>query len=210
MSATYEYPQLPLFPMFFLLEGKTCAVVGAGAVGQEKIQGLLAAGARVRVIAPQATPLIQRLARAKKLEWEPRRFRVSDLKGAFMVVAATSLPHLNEMIWRAARRKGVLCNVVDDPQHCDFFYPAVVRRGALQIAVSTGGRSPALAQQVRKDIERYFGPEYAEWVGELGQARRRSRASVRDISQRKELALAMVRRGLQHTGAQKNAQKGVA
>lgn len=208
MSATYEYPQMPLFPMFFLLEGKTCVVVGAGAVGQEKIQGLLAAGARVRVIAPEATPLIQRLARTRKLEWEPKRFRASDLKGAFLVVAATSVTELNEAIWRAARRKGVLCNVVDDPPRCDFFYPAVVRRGALQIAVSTGGRSPALAQQVRKDIERYFGPEYAEWVGELGQARRQSRARVRDISRRKELALEMVRRGLPRALAQKSAQKG--
>jgi precorrin-2 dehydrogenase/sirohydrochlorin ferrochelatase len=208
MSLDYEYPQMPLFPMFFLLEGKTCVVVGAGAVGQEKILGLLAAGARVRVIAPEATPLIRRLAGVKKVEWQPRRFRVSDLKGAFLVVAATSVLELNETIWRAAQRRGVLCNVVDDPPRCDFFYPAVVRRGALQIAVSTGGRSPALAQQVRKDIERQFGPEYADWVGELGQVRRRARTRVRDILQRKELALEMVRRGMPGAGARKRVRKG--
>lgn len=206
MSATYEYPRRPLFPMFFLLEGRTCVVVGAGAVGQEKIQGLLAAGGRVRVIAPEATPLIQRLAHEKKIAWEQRRFRISDLRNAFLVIVATSVRELNEKIWRVAQRKGVLCNVVDDPPQCDFFYPAVVRRGALQIAVSTGGRSPALAQQVRKDIERYFGPEYAEWVGELGQARRRSRVKVRDITRRRELAHEMVRRGIQTAGTGESAQ----
>jgi precorrin-2 dehydrogenase/sirohydrochlorin ferrochelatase len=195
--------------MFFLLEGKTCLVVGAGAVGQEKIQGLLASGACVRVIAPEATPLIQRLARAKKVEWRARRFQVRDLKGSFLVIAATSVTELNETIWRAAQRNGVLCNVVDDPPHCDFFYPAVVRRGALQIAVSTGGRSPALAQQVRKDIERHFGPEYSEWVGELGRARRRSRVAVRDIARRRDLAHEMVRRGYQAISGRKRSRGGI-
>jgi precorrin-2 dehydrogenase/sirohydrochlorin ferrochelatase len=209
VSDSYTYPRLPLFPMFFLLEGKTCVVVGAGAVGQEKILGLLASGARVRVIAPEAAPPVQRLARAKKIEWEARRFRVSDLKGAFLVVAATSTVQVNEVIWRAAQRRGVLCNVVDDPPRCDFFYPAVVRRGALQIAISTGGRSPALAQQVRKDVERYFGPEYAEWVGELGRARHRSRVRVRDIARRRELAHEMVRRGLPSIVAGKQSRKGI-
>ncbi len=168
-----RYPRLPLFPMFFRLEGRACLVVGAGAVAEEKIRGLLDAGACVRVIAPSATPIISELARQKKLEWLPREIRATIFRKLFLIVAATSSAEVHERIWRAARRANVICNMVDDPTRCDFFYGAVVRRGALQIAVSTGGRSPALAQRIRKQLEKQFGVEYAEWVERLGRARSR-------------------------------------
>jgi precorrin-2 dehydrogenase/sirohydrochlorin ferrochelatase len=90
----------------------------------------------------------------------------------FLVIAATSSVEVNDLVFREARRRGVLCNVVDDPARCDFYYPAVVRRGSLQIAVSTGGQSPALAQRLRRELENQFGPEYADWVEYLGQERR--------------------------------------
>lgn len=194
------YVVTPLFPMFLRLERRACLVVGAGPVAEEKILGLLAAGARVRVIAPKATPRITQLSRSKKLKWITRDFRRGDIAGAFLVVAATSSRVVHERIRREARRAKVLCNVVDDPPRCDFFYPAVVRRGALQIAISTGGRSPALAQQLRRMFEKQFGPEYARWVAQLGQARGRARSEEPDITRRKELAHELVRRGL-HAGA---------
>jgi precorrin-2 dehydrogenase / sirohydrochlorin ferrochelatase len=162
-----------LFPAFLKLSGRRCLVVGAGPVAEEKIAGLLRAGADVRVVAPEATGRIRKLARKKKLRWDKRAFRASDLSGAFLVVAATSSPDLHAKIYRRAKGRGVLCNAVDDPEHCDFYYGSVVRRGALQIAISTAGLSPALAQRLRKKLEKEFGAEYEEWLKELGKIRER-------------------------------------
>ncbi|HEX4003084.1 MAG TPA: bifunctional precorrin-2 dehydrogenase/sirohydrochlorin ferrochelatase [Candidatus Acidoferrales bacterium] len=162
-----------LFPAFLKLAGKRCVVVGAGPVAEEKIEGLLRAGADVRVTAPEATRRIRELARKKKLQWDERAFRASDLSGAFVVVAATSSAALHAAIYRRARRRGVLCNVVDDPEHCDFYYGSVVRRGELQIAISTAGQSPALAQRLRKKLEKEFGAEYEKWLEELGKVRKK-------------------------------------
>ncbi len=166
-----------LFPMFLKLEGRPCLVVGAGSVGELKIRSLLQAGAAVRVIAPQATAAVTAWARAEVISWEARTFGADDLDGAFLVIAATSSPEVNETIFREAQRRNILCNAVDDPEHCDFFYPAVVRRGQLQLAISTGGLSPALAQRLRKELEIQFSPEYAGWVDELGNARQHLLAS---------------------------------
>jgi len=162
-----------LFPAFLKLAGRRCLVVGAGAVAEEKVQSLLHADAEVRVVAPRATRRIRGWARARKLRWEARKFRPSDLTRVFLVVAATSSPPVHEEIYKQARRRGVLCNVVDDPEHCDFFYGAVVRRGSLQIAISTGGHSPALAQRLRKQVEREIGSEYEQWLEEIGAIRKR-------------------------------------
>jgi precorrin-2 dehydrogenase/sirohydrochlorin ferrochelatase len=148
-------------------------VVGAGAVGEAKVKSLLRAGAKVRVVAPRATRAVRAWRRAGKVCWEARGFKPADLDGVFLVVAATPQggAELHEQIFQEARRRGVLCNVVDDPARCDFYYPAVVRRGHLQIAISTGGRSPALAQHLRKELEQQFGPEYETWIEQLGEAR---------------------------------------
>ena len=162
-----------LFPAFLKLAGRRCLVVGAGPVAEEKIEGLLRAGAEVRVVAPEATRRIRELARKRKIRWDERVFRAPDLGGALLVVAATSSPSLHAQIYRLAQRRGVLCNVVDDPEHCDFYYGSVVRRGELQIAISTGGHSPALAQRLRKEMEKKFGAEYKEWLKELGKIRKR-------------------------------------
>ncbi len=188
-----RYPKLPLFPMFLRLDGRMCLVVGAGTVAEEKIRGLLDAGACVRVVAPSATARISQMMREKKLAWSSREFRERDVVGKFLIIAATSSAEVHEQIWRAARRANVLCNVVDDPARCDLFYGAVVRHGALQIAVSTGGRSPALAQRIREQLEKQFGGEYAELVERLGRARSRALTSESDIAKRKRIAHQMVR-----------------
>ena len=164
---------MPLFPAFLKLAGRRCLVIGAGRVAEEKIESLLRSDAVVRVVAPAATNRVRAWAHASQIQWEPRKFRPSDLKHVFLVVAAASSRALHARIFQEARRRGVLCNVVDDPAHCDFYYGAVVRRGALQIAVSTGGHSPALAQRLRKQFEREFGAEYESWLEELGAARRK-------------------------------------
>jgi precorrin-2 dehydrogenase len=178
---------MALFPLFLKLAGRHCLVVGAGTIAEEKIDGLLGTGADTRVVAPEATPRVRALARSKKIRWARRRFKNADLKGAFMVVAATSSPALHEKIYREARRRGVLCNVADDPPHCDFYYGSVVRRGALQIAISTSGHSPALAQRIRKLLERQFGPAYETWLKVLGEAREKLFARKMDPAQRKQL-----------------------
>ena len=133
--------------MFLKLTGRQCLVVGAGKVGEPKIGGLLDTGARIRVVAREATDVVREWARAGKIDLELRAFTPDDLDGAFLAVVATSSRSLNEFVYREAQRRGVLCNVVDVPEYCDFFYPAVVRRGDLQIAISTAGQSPSLAQK---------------------------------------------------------------
>jgi precorrin-2 dehydrogenase / sirohydrochlorin ferrochelatase len=169
-----------LFPLFLKLKARKCLVVGAGKIGEGKIAGLLEAGAQVRTVAPTATKRVKAWARQGKIRWLARIFRDTDLRACFCVVAATSSKELHKRIFRLARQQGVLCNVVDVPELCDFYYPAVVRRGPLQIAISTSGESPALAQRLRTKLEAEFGPEYARWVKELGKSRRKLRGTLED------------------------------
>jgi precorrin-2 dehydrogenase / sirohydrochlorin ferrochelatase len=176
-----------LFPMFFKLNGKQVVVVGAGTIGESKVAGLLETGARIRVIAPEASGQVRDWARRGTVELELRPFVAADLEGAFLAVVATSSRTLNERVYREAQKRGVLCNVVDVPDLCDFFYPSVVRRGDLQIAVSTAGQSPSLAQKIRQQLEKQFGPGYAEWVAQLGETRRLILAS--DLDRERKLDL---------------------
>jgi precorrin-2 dehydrogenase/sirohydrochlorin ferrochelatase len=185
-----------LFPMFVKLEGRSCLVVGAGTVGEPKIASLLACGARVRVVAPRASEQVKTRHREKTIAWERRAFEPSDLDSVFLVIAATNSRETNQLIFREAQRRQILCNVVDDPPHCDFFYPAIVQRGQLQIAISTAGLSPALAQRLRRDLEAQFGQEYADWLQELG--RYRQELLARDLA-------AHERRALLHLSASKES-----
>jgi len=176
-----------LFPMFLKLEGRQCLVVGAGKVGEPKISGLLDTGAGIRVVALAASRAVREWGRAGKIDLELRAFSPEDLNGAFLAIVATNSRSLNERVYHEAQRRGVLCNVVDVPDLCDFFYPAVVRRGDLQIAVSTSGQSPSLAQKIRQQLEKQFGPGYAAWVAELGETRKLILAS--DLDKERKLDL---------------------
>ena len=178
---------MTLFPMFMKLEGRSCLVVGAGTIGEPKIGSLIAAGASVRVVALHATAAVTEWARAGAITWEARAFNGADLDNTFMVIAATNSRDLNAAIFHEARQRNILCNVVDDPEYCDFYYPAIVRRGDLQIAISTNGHSPALAQRIRRELEIQFGPEYGEWLDELGRTRQQLFASKIDPEQRRRL-----------------------
>jgi len=168
---------LSLFPIFVKLEGRLIVVVGGGNIAETKIPGVLAAGARIRLIAPSVTPQIAEWVRFGKIDWLPKEFEAADLSGAFLVIAATSTPGVNEAVFREAEANGTLCNAVDDLEHCHFYYGAVVQRGDLQIAISTNGQSPALAQRLRKELELELGPEYEVWLQWLGAAREALRAS---------------------------------
>lgn len=176
-----------LFPMFLKLAGTQCLVVGAGKVGEPKVAGLLETGALIRVVALDASPAVREWAREGKIELELRAFTPDDLDGAFLAVVATNSRSLNERVYHEAQRRRVLCNVVDVPDLCDFFYPSVVRRGDLQIAISTSGQSPSLAQKIRQQLEKQFGPAYAAWVAELGETRKLILASDLDKDRKLDL-----------------------
>jgi precorrin-2 dehydrogenase/sirohydrochlorin ferrochelatase len=150
-----------LFPMFMKLTGKQSLVVGAGKVGGPKIGGLIDTGAHIHVVTIEASGEVREWADAGKINLELRAFAPRDLDSKFLVVVATASNSLNEFVYREAERRGVLCNVVDVPEYCDFFYPGVVGRGDLQIAISTAGQSPSLAQKIRQQLERQFGEDTA-------------------------------------------------
>lgn len=177
----------PLFPMFLKLAGRQCVVVGAGCAGEPKIRSLVDCGARVSVVAPAGTTAVRELAAQGVIVWKQELFKPSDLDGMFLVVAATCYKEANRAIYQEAQRRAILCNVVDDPAYCDFFYPAVVRRGRFQIAISTGGLSPALAKRVRKQLEIEFPPIYGEWLEQLGQRRTALFERVADPDLRRSL-----------------------
>src|SRR5271155_71319 len=139
-----------LFPILVKLEGRLIVEIGGGAIAEGKIPSVLSAGARIRLVAPSITPQIAEWVRFGKIDWLPKEFASADLDGAFLVIAATSAPGVNG---------------------------AVVQRGDLQIAISTNGKSPALAQRLRQEFETQFGPEYEAWLQWLGAAREALRST---------------------------------
>ena len=176
-----------LFPIFVKLDGREVLVVGAGRVGEPKIRGLLPTGAKIRVVARQASEAVREWARNDEIILEERGFVPADLDNVFLVVVATSSPDLNAQIYREAQSRRILCNVVDVPERCDFYYPAVVQRGHLQIAISTSGQSPSLAQRIRQQLERQFGSGYTHWVAALGETRRKVLASSLNPERKRDL-----------------------
>ncbi len=163
---------MSLFPIFLKLAARPCIVIGAGRLAESKVESLLAANAAVTVIAPQATPRIADLAASGELTLHLRDYLPGDLAGQFLVVAATNVPAVNRAVFAEAESSGVLINAVDDPPFCDFYFPSVVRRGDLQIAISTAGHSPALAQRLRKEINALLPLDTGDWLAELGNLRR--------------------------------------
>lgn len=165
-----------LFPAFLKLQGRRCLVVGAGPVAESKIESLVRCGADVVVVAPRATGAIRDAALAGEIRWEPRPFRDEDLNGVFLVVAATPFPALHEEIFQQAQRAGILCNAVDEPERCDFYYPSVVRRGPLQIAISTSGNSPfwrnGCGRSWRSTSGRSMVPGPRSWAGRAARSLR--------------------------------------
>jgi siroheme synthase-like protein len=177
---------MSLLPIFLKLRGRRVLVVGGGNVAESKIESLLQSDAQVLVIAPEVNEKVAEWVHAGRLIWWEKTFDPADLDGIFLVIAATNVPEVNHLVYRLAEERSILCNAVDDPEHCHFYYGAVVRRGPLQIAISTDGLSPALAQRLRRELEQQFGPEYEAWVEYLGAMRDLIRTSTPDEQSRKE------------------------
>jgi siroheme synthase-like protein len=178
---------MSLLPIFVKLRARLVIVVGGGAIAEGKVEGLFAAEARVRVISPRVTPAIAQWVEQGRIEWRAKEFAAGDLEGASLVIAATSAAGVNGSVFRAAEARGILCNAVDDIDHCHFYYGSVVQRGDLQIAISTNGKSPALAQRLRLQLEKMFGPEYEVWLAWLGVARDLLRAGQGGAESKKKL-----------------------
>ena len=185
---------MSLLPIFLKLEGRPGLIVGAGNVALEKINTLLATGLHLRVIAPDAKPEIRQLAAEGRIEWVQRAFDPEDLDGNFVVIAATDSPDVNATVYRESVQRGLLVNSVDDPPHCDFYFGSIVRRGDLQVAISTAGESPAVAQQLRREIDEQLPENVGDWLKQIGQLRREILATHPSGEERKALLHRIARR----------------
>ena len=185
---------MEMFPIFLKLFGRPCLVVGAGTIAAPKIDSLLRSGAKLTVVSPRATPEVDARAQTGEFDWHQRAFTESDLEGMFLVVTATDVKAVNHAVAEAARTRQVLCNSVDDPPDCDFFYPSVVRRGDLQIAISTAGKSPALAQRLREEVDAMLPPDAGDWLDYLSETRARMLQLIPPCDERKQALHMLARR----------------
>jgi len=161
------------YPVNLNIHDRHCLVVGGGGVGTRKATTLLECGARVTVVSPDVTDRLAILSSEGKLKLVLRNFKNADLNGMFLVIGATNDETLNRQIHMNAEKRGLLCNIADRPEICNFILPSVVRRGALTISISTSGRSPALAKILRKDLELQYGEEYSVLLQLMGAIRKK-------------------------------------
>lgn len=159
------------FPICLDIEKRRCVVIGGGKVAERKVAGLLECGARVEIISPELTEGLRGLVENGTISWLPRLYQAGDLAAAFLVIAATDDPETQQQVHAEAEAANILLNVADVPRWCNFILPATLRRGDLAVAVSTGGKSPALARALRERLDREFGAEYETLVALLGELR---------------------------------------
>lgn len=178
--------ETPFYIACLKLKGRRSVVVGAGSIGLEKIEGLLACDGDVTVIAPEAEPAVVALADEGAIKWEQREYRPSDVEGAFMIIAATNDTDVNIAVFNDAEARGMLVNVVDVPPLCNFILPAITRSGPIAIAISTAGASPALAKRMKAEISEQFGEAYADLAVILNDARGWAKATLPTYNDRKQ------------------------
>ncbi len=174
------------YPIFLKVENRFCLVVGGGEVGARKVETLVNCGASVGVVSPEVVPWLEEEIRKGTVELVGSHYQEDQLQGCFLVIAATDDMELNCRIARDAEQRRILCNVVDYPKEGDFILPALVQRGALTLAVSTSGKSPALARELRQDLEQRFGMEYAHFLELMGAVRNRVLEESQDFRANKE------------------------
>jgi siroheme synthase-like protein len=189
------------FPAFLDLRERRCLVVGGGRIGERKARALLECGARVVLVSTALTPGLATLVAEGRLEHRARPFRRVDVRGCTLAIAATGREDVDRAVATAARAHRALVNVVDRPAHCDVILPSVLRRGELQIAVSTGGRSPALARKIRRSLEPLFAADAAEIVERAGRERARGRLAAQTPAARARAGERAARRALIATQA---------
>jgi precorrin-2 dehydrogenase / sirohydrochlorin ferrochelatase len=186
-SCVRDMLDTPFYIACLKLKGRRCVVVGGGEIGLEKVEGLLACDGEVTLIAPRAHPALQELSQEGSIGWEQRDYvGPQDLEGVFMAIAATDDTEVNIRVWEDAERRAMLVNVVDVPPLCNFILPAIVRTGALAIAISTAGASPALAKRMKREIAAQFGPEYARLAELLNDVRGWAKGTLPTYNERKE------------------------
>ena len=185
-SCVRDMLETPFYIACLKLTGRRCLVVGGGDIGLEKVEGLLACGGDVVLVAPEAHDELRSLADEGSIEWERRPYEPADLEGAFMAIAATDDSEVNIGIYEDAERRAMLVNVVDVPPLCNFILPAIVRTGPLAIAISTAGASPALAKRMKREISALFGEDYARLAIMLNDARGWAKATLPTYQDRKE------------------------
>ena len=183
------------YPILFKLEGKPCIVIGGGWETGQRVLNLAATGARVTLISRAAPAEVQPLVQEGRVRWEARDYQPGDLAGAFLVIACPEDRSLNREIWAEAEARGIAVNAIDDSPHCNFIFPAVLRRGHIVVAVSSSGKSPALAARIRDRIAREFGSEYGEFAGLLGELRAEMIQRFPDFEQRKAVWYRLVDSG---------------
>lgn len=176
-----------MYPVFLNITGKLCVVVGGGTVAERKVRGLLSENALVKVVSPQLTPGLAELAGEKACHWERKTYSADDLTGAFLVFAATDSSEIQQQIFSDADSHGIPVNVIDSPGQCSFQVPATVQRGDLILAVSTSGKSPAVAALVRRRLEMQYGPEYGVLLRMMGLLRSEVIAAASTSAERKIL-----------------------
>jgi precorrin-2 dehydrogenase / sirohydrochlorin ferrochelatase len=186
-SCVRDMLETPFYIACLKLSGRRCLVVGGGDIGLEKVEGLLACGGDVTLVAPTAHPELEELAREGSIRWEQRPYGgAEDLEGIFMVIAATDDTDVNIGVFDDAEKRAMLVNVVDVPPLCNFILPAIVRTGPLAIAISTAGASPALAKRMKRQISELFGEEYARLAVILNDARGWAKGTLPTYNDRKE------------------------
>jgi len=186
-SCVRDMLETPFYIACLKLTGRRCLVVGGGDIGLEKVEGLLACGGDVTLIAPVAHPELERLAEEGSIRWEKRAYAGSeDLEGVFMAIACTDDSEVNIGIFDDAEQRAMLVNIVDVPPLCNFILPAIVRTGPLAIAISTAGASPALAKRMKREISELFGEEYARLAVILNDARGWAKGTLPTYQDRKE------------------------
>ena len=178
-----------LYPIFLDLSGRRCVVVGGGEVASRKARKLLQARAEVVVISPEITPGLESIA----VEVHRRPYKKGDLEGAYLAFTATDSREVNAGVAREAKERHIPVNVADRPSECDFALPSTLRRGRLQVAVSTGGASPALGRRIKDELEEVFGPEWAGLVEELHAARRNGEAADERLDEEVSRCLSRLR-----------------
>jgi siroheme synthase-like protein len=175
----------PFYIACLRLTGRRCVVVGGGDIGLEKVEGLLACDATVRVIAPEVHPELERLAAEGSIAWDRREYETGDLEGALIAIAATDDTDINIRVYDDAEARAMLVNVVDVPPLCNFILPAIVRTGPLAVAISTAGASPALAKRMKREISELFGEAYADLAVLLNEVRGWAKGTLPTYQDRK-------------------------
>ena len=184
------------YPIYLDIKDRNCLVVGGGSVGTRKVETLLKCGAKVTVVSIDAAETLRHLSDSGVIQLKKRSFQFTDLDSVFLVIGATDNEELNVKIHTEARRRGMLCNIADRPEACNFILPSIVNRGDLIIAISTSGKSPAFAKKLRRKLEGQFGDEYAEFLDLMGAIRKKLLSKDHEPEAHKQLFEQLIERDL--------------